>query len=407
MYRPLSHLVFLVSFGFAFAPNAQAAEMRWNLNDVSYLFPIPRGQDQKADFLLHPDKAGRQGVLLPGAVRQQIPTLLNHGNGNQTLFDQHHVRLVSVRVDPCPSLNQQSCTPEVRMVWQPVQFDGYDEKWTVRDAAIHSVHELSIAEFEQLKGELWQLKAANQRKGVTTHKRPLGVHPALVDPRTAATFNEQIQNVLLDCCGENNLVRVTFMSLMVPTRWWRFGGFVRDEGEWTPLNIPRLGVPNEDIFNVALEEGSAKGTPGKEMDATFNVLPEEYPADDNIFALINKGYRQENEDDLPVFENKLDAVARFRNPHKTNFHTLDCAACHYADASRFYAETRFPGLKDHHSPDSYQNPDPSLFDLENSTVGRTATRIVRGFGYFEDQPALNQRAIHESAATAHWLNTHE
>ncbi len=409
MYRPSSYLTCLALVALSFTPSVQAAEMRWNLNDVSYLFPIPQGHEQNADHLLHPDRAGRQGVLLPEAIRQAIPTLLVNGNGNGTLFAERDIRVVSVRVDPCPALAQKSCVPEVRMVLQPVQFDRLDGKWTARDAAVHTVYRLSTTEFEQLTGQLWQLKIAAHQAGVSTHKRPLGVHPALANPGTAKRFNDQLQKLLLDYCGENNLIRVTFMSLMIPTQWWRFGGFERTvEGRWNRLIIPRLGAPDEDIFNTALEEQPfGKGTPGREMDATFNVLPDEYPENDNIFPLIDNSYRQENEDNLSVFRSRLDAVARFRNPHKTNFDTLDCAACHYADASRFYAEKSFPELKGHLSPDSYRNPDPGLFDLENTTVGRAATRILRGFGYFDDQPALNQRAIHESAEAAHWLNTHD
>ncbi len=407
MHRPLFHIAYLISACLWFAANAHASELEWNLNDVSYLFLIPQGHDQNADFLLNPDDAGRKGVLLPGEFRDHLPTLLLDGSGNSTLFASHAIRVVSVRVDPCPSLIQNACVPEVRMVWQPVQFDRYDAEWTTRDAALHSVYQLSALEFAQLRQGLWQLKVDNHRDGITTHKRPLGVHPALSNQRTARTFNEKFQKLLLDHCGANNLVRVSFMSLMIPTQWWRFGGFERNKkGEWTRLLIPRLGAPDEDLFNVALEAHPDKLSPGAEMDAVFNVLPEEYPETDNIFNLINDSYRGENADDLPVFKNKLNAVARFRNPHKTNFHTLDCASCHYADPARFYAEKTFPALSEHMSVDAYRNPNPGAFNLENTTVGREATRIVRGLGYFGAQPAINQRAINESAEAAHWLNTH-
>lgn len=408
MYRPLTSIVYLVLVALPFAANIQAAEIRWNLNDVSYLFPLPREHDRNAVRLLSPDSAGRRGALLPAGIRNELPPLFFSGDGNQTLFERQDIRVVGVRVDPCPDLDRRSCAPEVRMVWQPVQFDRLDGRWTVRDAAIHSIYRLSKTEFEQLREKLWALKIAYDRIGITTRKRPLGVHPALSDPATARAFNDRIRRILLDHCGERNLVRVSFMSSMLPAVWWRFGAFERNgQGGWSRFVIPRLGATSEDIFNVAREEGLAMGAPGKEMDAVFNVLPDEYPKADDIFALINDGFRQENGEELSVFKTKLGAVARFRNPHKTNFHTLDCAACHYADAARFYAERRFPELKDYRPPGSYCNPDASLFNLENTTSGRAGTRVLRGFGYFEDQPAINRRVIHESAESAHWLNTHD
>jgi hypothetical protein len=221
---------------------------------------------------------------------------------------------------------------------------------------------------------------------------------------TAEAFVDEMRSLILRYAGEENLKRITFAALRVPTRWWRFGAAEKDlRGDWRRVDIPRLDSPSVDIFNVAAADGIGLG-PERGMDAIFNVLPEEYPEADNIFALINKGYRFNDERDFSVFRRKLDAVARFRNPHRTNADNLDCASCHYADAARFYAENRFPVLGDASPADTFENPAPELFNLHNHTIAVNSARVVRAFGYHDAQPAVSQRTINESALVAHQMN---
>lgn len=403
-------LLILYKFVFMiiFASNvAHAGNLKWNLNDVSYLFPLPQKETDTVRKLLHPLDKGKNGHLLPETVQKRLPTLLNAGNGNDTLF-KDAIRLVAIRLDPCPDEGLAGlCKPEMRLVWQPVEFDRFQKKWMSRDAAVHSFYKLSTLDFESLKSKLLTLKKENESKLVSTHNRPLNIHPALLNPMTEPYFRANLSEIILSYCGEANLKKVTFMSLLVPTRWWRFGSFVQDDlGDWVAEEIPRLNTTSEDLFNVALEpSGSSKG-PGVAMDAIFNILPENYPAEDDITGIINRGYRFNDDNDLPIFESKLHAIERFKNPNKTTAANLDCASCHYAGPARFYAESRFPQLSQFASSDAFPNPNPSLFNLSNTTIAKEATRIVRAFGFFDDQPAINQRAINESANVAHWLNTH-
>ena len=382
------------------------ASQQWNLNDVSYLFPIPNGEASQSIQLLKTTDSGMKGSLMPQEIYQQIPTLLNAGKGNPTLYKEA-LRVVSFRFDPCPAGNSK-CQPELRLVWQPIEYDTRYNKWLTRDATVHSFYSLSDKQFKSVKEKLWDLKRANEAQGVSTHKVPLGVHPALVNSVTYKTTNKQLQEILVSTCGEKNLFKVTFMSLLVPTRWWRFGGFEKsDQGQWARFVIPRLeSALDEDLFNVALEEGTLLHKPGKEMDAIFNILPEDYPEKDNIFALINKSYRKNDDNDYMVFKEKLGAIERFRNPYKTHAKNLDCASCHYADASKYYALKRFPQLAGEDAFDRFINPNPNIYELKNTTIADKATRVVRAFGYFVDQPAVNQRVINDSAVSAEWLNNH-
>jgi hypothetical protein len=395
----------LFSFLVLLAQPAAAAKMQWNLNDVSYLFALPQGDAQAALDLLGPREQSGSGPLLPKHLYSRIPTLLLGGNGNETLYNIA-LRVVAARIDPCPGLDADACSPEIRLVWQPVEFDQYSKKWLARDAAVHCFYSLPAEAFESLKQDLWKLKLELANAGVDTKQQALFVHPALQNEATAKLFNPTIQQILLKYTGRHNLDKITFVALMTPKQWWRFGAFEKTpDGQWRTADIPRLDLQTVDIFNVAVEDGVGLGNEAG-IDAIFNIFPEEYPEDDNIFAVINKGFRFNDARDRAVFESKLDPIARFRNPHRSNTDTLDCASCHYADATREYISKRFPELGNFSSPEQYPNPAADIYNLANRTVAATSGRNVRAFGFFDDQPVISQRTINESAAVADWLNSH-
>ncbi|MCB9027394.1 MAG: hypothetical protein H6625_13820 [Bdellovibrionaceae bacterium] len=381
------------------------SQEKWNLNDVSYLFSIPNSPSENLNHLLQPTSSGSRGELLSSTIQDKIPTLLNAGKGNLTLL-KGAVRLISFRFDPCPTTSPQVCNPELRLVWQPIELDEFENKWLSRDAALHSFYSLNDKDFKNLKQDLLDLKDNNKKQNVSTEFKPLYIHPAIENASTKEEFLKSLNQIILKYCGVKNLYKVTFMSLLVPTRWWRFGSFVVDKDDnWQMERIPRLQTFTTDLFNVGLEPSGSSQGPGEAMDAIINILPEDYPVEDDISTLINFGYRQNNDDDFKIFKENLKAVERFRNPHRTNSANLDCASCHFADAAKFYAGKRFPELNNFKTMFDYENPNPNSFNLKNKTVANEATRILRAFGYFDDEPAISQRTINDSAESANWLNS--
>lgn len=377
---------------------------KWDLNDVSYLFRLPDGGAQADIDLLGPKDHGVLGALLPKDLYQQVPTLLIGGNGNATLYEKA-LRVVAARIAPCPSQESNHCVPEIRLVWQPVEHDGHTGKWLAGDAAVHSFYRLSHNDFELLKKELWRIKQWLASQGVTTTSAALDIHPALKNMNTADTFNHEIQQTLVKYAGSSNLEKITYVALMTPKRWWRFGIFEKNaDGVWNTSDIPRLDMTTEDIFNTAVEDGVGLGLE-KGVDAVFNIFPEAYPDTDNIFQVINKGYRFNDERDKKVFKEKLAAIDRFRNPHNTNPDNLDCASCHYADATKEYIGNRFPELEKVSTAAEFINPAPDILNLENLSLAAKSGRNVRAFGYFKDKPVIIQRTINEAALSANWLNT--
>ena len=394
-----------IALGLSFSIRAMAGVPAWDLNDVSILLALPEGGADAMPLHLSPNERSAQGELLPEAVYGLLPTLYQPGKGNASLY-RDSLRVTAVRVDPCPANSVGACAAELRLVWQPVEFDVTQQRWVARDAAVHCVYGLSDRTLDTLLDGLWRLKREVATQGVDTRGASLGVHPASRDPRTAEAFAERLRALVLQHAGTANLRRVTFTALLVPTKWWRFGALQRDdEGTWRVLEIPRVDAPQVDVFNVAVADGVDLGAE-RGMDAIFNVLPDEYPAADNLFTVINKGFRFNDARDLPEFERKLDALARFRNPLRTHVDNLDCASCHFADAARFYVRNRFPELDARESVDTFRNPDPERFDLANATLATRSARTVRAFGFQGADPAISQRTINESAAAAHWLNRH-
>lgn len=63
---------------------------------------------------------------------------------------------------------------------------------------------LDAAAFTQMSRDLWQLKIARQRHGVSTERQPLDVHPALRRAETASGFRRAIADLVTRHAGQRN-----------------------------------------------------------------------------------------------------------------------------------------------------------------------------------------------------------
>lgn len=382
---------------------AAKSERIWSLNDVSILYPLPKPAAQLD--LLSANERLRDGQLLPREIYDRLPPLSVVGSGVDQIYAQE-LRVVALRLDPCPSDEHgrtNVCEPELRLVWQPIS-QSSDATWIAADVAVHTFYRLGGSAFENAKTALLDWKNRNLISGVSTDHLPLQIHPALVSDRIRNSAKRSLDQIILNTLNQDQLYKVTFMSLLTPTVWWRFGGIQLEQNQWRQIVVPRTSTTFIDIFNSAVEPPGNEHNSGTTMDAVFNILPESYPAQDDLLSVINRSFRLDSEEDRPVFEEKLNAVARFMNPRKTNPLNLDCASCHFANPTRAYIENRFADLKTFQSSDAYINPAPNWFNLSNKTLMKKATRVIRAFGYAGDEPALSQRVIHDSAESAEWLN---
>ena len=257
------------------------------------------------------------------------------------------------------------------------------------------------------------LKKTMSEMGVSTDRVPLGVHPALLSPLSSKLFQDSFQAIVLKAVGSKNLYRITAMKLFVPNNWLKFfTGFEKVNDQWVLASIPRIQGADIDIINDATEVNATSGQID-EVDASIFILIN-YPEEDDLRPIVSSSFRatyssiNPNPKDLPQFIRGMGAAHRLQNPHKTNPQTVDCAHCHYSNAAQTFAMKTFPQLNTvflNHA-DRYSNPDPEHFDLANKSVVTLSTKIVRAFGYFENNPAIMNRTINDSAASAHWLNQH-
>ena len=128
---------------FSTASETLAAELQeeWNLNDVSYLFPLPRISEEM-NALLGASDRGSSGTLLPFRIfeKTENPTPLEIER--EKIYSR--LRVVGIRLDPEAS--------EVRMVWQPLT--KLPHEWTTEDAAVHTFYKLTPDRFQALRIKL-------------------------------------------------------------------------------------------------------------------------------------------------------------------------------------------------------------------------------------------------------------
>ncbi len=334
----------------------------WDLNDVSYLLPLPAGSLDASS--LRAETEGGQGALLPPGWLALLPALVR---GEDAAAVLRELRVVGIRIDP---------KPEIRMVWQPV-FAG-PEGAEARDAAAHSFYRLTRAEFEDLKAELQEVKGKYQ---VLTEGLPLGVHPGLAAQGLSRGYGAELRRIILKYTGGARLTRLTFVSREVPGTMWDFGGFEDSRR----MVIPRVGTRLQSFVNMVPGGFRGGARPAPEGDDTFNaILTQSTDFPSAGVALLRK---------------ELDAVHRIENPRIHTSETVDCASCHAAQPARAWAERLFPGLRPGESEFRFR----SRLNLENRSASREDTRMIRAFGYDGSRPAISQRAIHESAAVAESL----
>ncbi len=398
---------FILLIGFIFSFNTFA----WNLNDVSYLMKLPRA-NERADHLLKADSSSELGPIIPKSMYDRIGFLSNASNDTQHTYQ--NLRALSFRFDPCPAETdvKQACRPEIRVVFQPVVFDKYDQKFTTEDAAIHTFYRLSAEQFDSVKIGLLSLKNEMQKQGVSTEGAPLGIHPAIQNAKTSEKFITAFNLLILKNIGEANLYKTTFMKLFVTDNWWKFFvGFIKDEkGNWIHNSIPRHGGTEIDIINDATEVNPQTGLVD-EADVSFFVLGS-YPKNDDLRYIVSTAFRKTytskyaDQSDYEQFRDKIGATHRFQNPNKTNPLTLDCVHCHYADAAQRFAKKVFPELETSIAQHKDKYVPNTKYNIENHTKTILSTKIVRAFGFMNDEPSIMTRTINDSAESANWLNNH-
>lgn len=359
----------------------------WDLNDVSYLMPLPKVVGQ--DNLMKVNTQGASGELLSNIILDQIPPM-DIRREKRAVYPL--MRVVGVRIDPCfPYPTLVSCQKQIRLVWQPIYENRHKEIDSI-DAALHSFYELNDVEFASLLNDL---QAWKTKYNVNTAQMPLQIHPAWAAEQDQAASLMDFNQLILKYVGPQNMMRLTFMVLRGNADMWMFASFEPKGEKMELMSIPRLGRPSQAFRNGAVP-------PDKYEYANLGPIPQ---GKDTINSLITDSNTLINQYDNVVLT-EMDAAYRIENPKIYNPENMDCVSCHTTQGAIAWAEKNRLNIKPQGgwSPDIYTN---FKFNLKNISPLISNTQNLRAFGYFGADVAISQRMINETAEVAEQLNNFE
>ncbi|MFN3453786.1 MAG: hypothetical protein ACK41T_02425 [Pseudobdellovibrio sp.] len=372
----------------------QNINISWSLNDVTYIYPLPKSIYENNLLQLKTQALG--GELLPLRIVKKFPTMSLTHIQEDLIRD---MRVVAIRIDPCfPLPTPASCQKQIRMVWQPVYADAQGKITTV-DVALHSFYVLNDEDFESLLLDLKQWKAKFSHLNADkeqSHDEALDIHPLLKSDVALKEF----EKIMTLYSGEKNISRVTAMILRRMGDVWAFLGLnIKPEGQLlSPIQIPRLDKDVQaQLFFSSLESETDF------LAAVVNPAPVVEGPDLSLFIENSKTF-SENQ-----LVETLKSSLQIENPQLFNPENMDCVNCHVAQSSREWIAAKFQkeGVKIDEtlfSDFKYKN---SKYNLENKSVQKFNTQQTRALGYFKDQLAVSQRVINESAEVADSLNIYE
>ena len=351
------------------------------MNDVSVLYPLPADRAE-LDAMLAPATSGARGELLPRALGDLLPELRE----GQRARDWDSLRVVSVRLDPCfPSPETAGCTPQVRLVLQPIDA-APDGRFVGADAALHVFYALDREALLAL------IETLVEARGELDLALPLVEHPRLAVEGLEGAFATALRDALLSQIGEENLTRVTFFALRDGGRAWDLGGFDRVDGALVAMAIPGVEgavqrivalppaapPPARPDFRIAVD-------PAPEVELVDDVSPLFEPAE--LVTLSPE-----------VQASAIEAALRVESPLSHDPTTIDCASCHVATSARRTAEARIGVLES----DARYTSELDLTSPDTVPAGALG-RAFHAFGYLGPDVAVSQRTVNETAATVTYL----
>ena len=365
------------------------AKAAWDLNDVSYLMPLPKviGPDN----LLRIKDEGPNGLLLPRQTLSVIPPLSPVMSSAEA---EENLRVIAVRIDPCfPLPTPMACQKQLRLVWQPLEV-GFRQQTSTVDAALHSFYVLSDAEFNEL---LADLTAWKNKFNPHTEALPLQVHPAWKNEGDQSPSLIEFNSIVKKYAGVTKLTRVTSMVVRGAGDMWAFAGFSFTDNKLKLFMVPRLDRQSQAFVNFAV--------PADHFER--GMISPQPTGEDSFSKITTNSDRYQVGETTPEHEEvilqELRAMHRIENPHTFNPENMDCVSCHVALSARSWIEKNRSdlGLQTIADAFAYKNPG---YNLENKSTNVHNTQSLRAFGYFGNELAISQRVINESAAVADQIN---
>ncbi len=345
--------------------DANAPLATLTMNDVSVLWPMPTS-GLTSDFI-SVTAEGAHGPLLPASAYVPIPQLVAFG---EVAIDR--LRVVAMRIDPCfRATITSTCQPMVRLVAQPTS-DATGASTGFADAAIHLHYEMTDAELRAFANEV-----ATARHGMF-QSAPLGVHPLLAAEGLTGTFANALRALILEHLGADRLTRITFTTrTRTRSAQWEFGRVDRVGSSFVRVDLDTvLGTPDLQTLTAGVTGRYTLDPETLSTDALTDLYDEP-----SSYAAVPAASRQA----------LLDRAYAVLNPERHTAESIDCSSCHIAGHVARDASEAWPTLM----PTTRFT---STHPLDAPTAPLVRDRI-RAFGYFDQEPQLNQRTINETAAT--------
>ena len=339
--------------------------------DVSILYPLT-ATTAIGDLIAASD-VGAYGPLAPEMLPgHELPTPRDSNLGS-TYADLH---LVAMRLDPCSA--RATCSPEVRLIFQPVVIE--DGKTVAADAALHVFYDVPEPELVRFLVEILVLKKAYRAD--IDYGATLGVQPILAATGLGGGFAVELEHALLRHLGATRIQRVTSMS---------HENFKNDV--WTFSMIERRGDQFSEmtIVDTQLTTQSANGTSALVDDIGGLFWGEPTPSLPKLSALAASPRPEVPTADIAA--GFAQAIAA-QDPSRHNSEDTDCVSCHVAEGARR------AGLEEYGMTPS--GDFTSTRSLAYRRDGKALTN-VHAFSYLGNQVSVMRRVANESAVVADWF----
>jgi hypothetical protein len=425
-------IIALLVMASAFSPTArpQNPPTRFDVNDVSFLWPVPKTKADMDALISMDDTLSDDGksTIWPEDLFKEVITQaaakVKIGQSQvefpDALKNPHTWKVAGIRVNPASlgasegMLKRVPVIPGIRLIAQPVTL-GSDGNAEVHDFAAHVVYNFlrppippdtkpqpDDAAFRGVIDDLKKIKALVEDANVST-KGPLDVHPGFKS--NVPGFHESLRDLLL----KNHLSRarfqvVSFMGIQDPEPWIFFSVIRPKDGSFTSRTVGGFANPAVTSQMLIFRGGPpVVPSPVADPETGAGVSTALLFGGDVKSRLDTPLFAKATKADLKALKihDVADVVA---NPELQNTLTTDCVSCHTETTRRF--QLRLPPA-----------PTGIVFKLPDGISGVAEAVLpkdpwnVRNFGwglnFFDGQvfvPTVTQRAANEAAESADFIN---
>jgi hypothetical protein len=369
------------------------------LNNVSVILPLPKQKDQ-VDLLIRPTDVGGKGEMLPEAV-QPGPALVMTEERTTTL---RALRVVATRIDPCwPNMAEtdlKKCQRAFHLIWQPIvpAWEAGATGMAAADAAVHTFHKLTSAEYDKLLLEVTALDAT----APVDPKRPLQVHPAIAAEGLGGAYYKAYRALVMRYAGGDNVFEMTFLALrangqngLYTGQGWLLGGAAFENGGSFRVSVATTS-DNEQHFGNNVNDGT-----GIENQTEFlGDFTPDAPSTTALLTLVGDSKLAKTAPMADV-QKAIDVILKAENPLLNTLESQDCMTCHVGTTARLWTEKN-RGIDTSKNVFRYTNDN---FPLTLTSESATRSNAIHGMGWYGNHTCISQRTVNDTAAAADFINT--